>query len=72
MLSGHYANHAKNFYSWSLRGLTEYDLLPGRTKTAIDPGAGRGVQIASLAKAGYAVREIDFNRTLCVILPKIC
>ncbi|MDR2206843.1 MAG: class I SAM-dependent methyltransferase [Flavobacteriaceae bacterium] len=71
----HYDNHLGNFYSWMIGDLEakqtefqdfliEQNLLPQSSKIAIDLGAGNGVQTVPLAKMGYAVKAIDFNKQL--------
>lgn len=80
----HYDNHLGNFYSWMTGDLdlneklfrafcTENNIVPQHTKTAIDLGAGNGIQTIALAKAGFNVMAIDFNdRLLAELQSRIC
>ena len=71
----HYDNHLANFYSWMLGDFeekldTQLDFLkrnnikPGIGNVAIDLGAGNGLQSISLAKLGFTVIAVDFNKHL--------
>ncbi len=71
----HYDQHLGNFYSWMAgdfrtkqnehqQFLTEHAIKPNSTKCAIDLGAAHGIQSISLAKLGFTVKSIDFNRQL--------
>lgn len=71
----HYDKHLGNFYSWMTGDLEtkqkkfqtflqENGLLPTTTKVAIDLGAGHGVQSIPLAKLGFKVTAVDFNKQL--------
>ncbi len=71
----HYDNHLGHFYSWMAGDfdaakkkfaefLSEHKIAPHSTKTAIDLGAGHGVQSAALAELGYTVTAVDFSEPL--------
>ncbi|WP_299289184.1 methyltransferase domain-containing protein [uncultured Mucilaginibacter sp.] len=71
----HYDNHLGNFYSWMVGDFEikqneqqDYfesrNIRPTSTGQAIDLGAGHGIQSISLAKIGFTVKAIDFNRQL--------
>ena len=71
----HYEKHLSNFYSWMLGDiqsksiefqnfLESHEIEPKNTKTAIDLGAGNGIQSIALKELGYRVTAIDFNRQL--------
>jgi 2-polyprenyl-3-methyl-5-hydroxy-6-metoxy-1,4-benzoquinol methylase len=71
----HYDNHLGNFYSWMAgnfnelvvnneRFFREYGIRPRANGVAFDLGCGHGPQSIALAKAGFAVRAVDFNRQL--------
>jgi 2-polyprenyl-3-methyl-5-hydroxy-6-metoxy-1,4-benzoquinol methylase len=71
----HYDNHLANFYSWMAgdfnellinneRFFRENDIRPRANGVAFDLGCGHGPQSIALAKAGFAVRAVDFNRQL--------
>jgi SAM-dependent methyltransferase len=71
----HYDQHLGEFYSWmagdfEVKQKEHYEFLkqqriePSSSKYAIDLGAGHGVQSVSLAKLGFKVKAIDFNRHL--------
>lgn len=68
----HYDNHLGNFYSWIMGDfeskarefqdfLKSNSVLPANSKTAIDLGAGHGLQSIPLAQLGFNVIAIDFN-----------
>ncbi|WP_317896764.1 class I SAM-dependent methyltransferase [Aurantibacillus circumpalustris] len=71
----HYENHLANFYSWMTGDfetkqkefqffLEEQGIIPSSSKMALDLGAGHGIQSAALAKLGFKVWAIDFNKQL--------
>lgn len=71
----HYENHLADFYSWMIGDLelksTEFKKLlrsngiePKSTKTAIDLGAGNGIQSIALKDLGFEVTAVDFNEQL--------
>ena len=71
----HYKNHLAHFYAWMLgdfeeRQNTQLDFFarnnirPGSSNVAIDLGAGNGLQSISLAKLGFSVVAVDFNKQL--------
>lgn len=71
----HYENHLADFYSWMIGDLeiksTEFEELlhsngiePSKTKTAIDLGAGNGIQSIALKNLGFEVTAVDFNKQL--------
>jgi len=71
----HYDDHLGNFYSW-MKGdfkvrqqefqdfLRANNIISGSTKVAIDLGCGNGIQSVALAKTGFEVIAIDFNKQL--------
>jgi SAM-dependent methyltransferase len=77
----HYDKHLGEFYSWMVGDfetrqqehelfLWEQKIDPLSTKVAIDLGAGHGIQSVSLAKLGFKVKAIDFNRQLLAELKR--
>jgi ubiquinone/menaquinone biosynthesis C-methylase UbiE len=71
----HYDRHLGNFYSWMagnfrMRVEENKELLTGlginnkSGGTAIDLGAGHGIQSMALAELGFQVKAIDFNSQL--------
>lgn len=71
----HYDNHLANFYSWMAgdfdellmnneRFFRENYIRPRANGVAFDLGCGHGPQSIALAKAGFAVRAVDFSRQL--------
>lgn len=76
----HYTHHLAHFYSWMVGNFpekqqTQEDFFvrngigPVRQKLAIDLGAGHGLQSISLARLGFEVIAVDFNRQL---LDELC
>jgi 2-polyprenyl-3-methyl-5-hydroxy-6-metoxy-1,4-benzoquinol methylase len=71
----HYTHHLAHFYSWMVGDFLEKQqaqeaflvrngIVPGLQKLAIDLGAGNGLQSVSLARLGFEVTAVDFNRQL--------
>lgn len=71
----HYDNHLANIYSWMagdfnskvrefVELLDKSSIDPTSSKTALDLGAGHGIQSVALAKKGFEVTAIDFNQEL--------
>ncbi|HEY9489766.1 MAG TPA: class I SAM-dependent methyltransferase [Chryseosolibacter sp.] len=71
----HYDTHLADFYSWMIgdfdtqqeefrQFLKNNAIIPSSTKKAIDLGAGHGLQSVSLAKLGFNVTAVDFNKQL--------
>lgn len=71
----HYENHLGNIYSWMAGDFdellqwnsgyfSENDLGRRANGVAFDLGCGHGPQSIALAKGGFTVRAIDFNRHL--------
>lgn len=74
-VKAHYDDHLGSFYSWMagdfsekqaehLQFLADHQIIPHTTGIAIDLGAGHGIQSVSVAKLGFKVKAIDFNRQL--------
>jgi len=71
----HYDTHLADFYSWMTGDfetrlkefqdfLKDNAVIPSSTKKAIDLGAGHGLQSVPLAKLGFHVIAVDFNKQL--------
>lgn len=71
----HYENHLSRYYTWMLGDFSEklnqvsaffkeHNITPSSCKTAIDLGAGSGLQSIPLARAGFDVIAVDFSRKL--------
>lgn len=79
----HYEKHLANFYSWMSGDFTlkenafseflvAHKIFPSTSKIVIDLGAGNGAQSAALAKAGFKVWAVDFNKQLLNELQANC
>ena len=71
----HYDTHLADFYSWMTGDfetkqkefqhfLKDNGIIPSSVKRAIDLGAGHGLQSVPLAKLGFSVTAVDFNKHL--------
>lgn len=71
----HYDHHLANFYSWmtgdfeikkqEFKKFTNDNCIKPQTNgTAIDLGAGHGLQSIPLAEIGFQVLAVDFNQQL--------
>lgn len=71
----HYDNHLAHFYSWMLGDFEEKQAIqqtflirnnikPVQNNMAIDLGAGNGLQSIALARLGFTVIAVDFNKLL--------
>ena len=75
----HYDNHLADFYAWMVgdftsqkdkfkRLLYNFKIAPFSSKTAVDFGAGHGIQSIALYEKGYTVTAVDFNHQLLQLL----
>ena len=71
----HYDSHLADFYAWMTGDfetkqqefqnfLMANSIIPSSAKKAIDLGAGHGLQSIPLAKLGFKVIAVDFNKQL--------
>ena len=71
----HYDNHLASFYAWMSGDfdqnrkefqsfLERNKLKPGSTRSALDLGAGHGIQSIALSAIGFSVTAVDFNDAL--------
>ncbi len=71
----HYNKHLASFYTWMTGGIdesikknsaffTSHGISPVSSGTAIDLGAGSGIQSIPLSMAGFNVVAVDFCRSL--------
>src|SRR5690349_7289031 len=71
----HYDHHLGNFYAWMVGDFTQkqleqqqyfvsHQIFPSANKIAFDLGAGHGLQTIALARLGFTVRAVDFNKQL--------
>jgi len=71
----HYDNHLASFYEWMIGDFEAKQkeqqnffetnrIKPLQNKIAIDLGSGHGLQSMALAKLGFQVRSVDFNKQL--------
>lgn len=71
----HYEQHLGHFYSWMTGSFEERKnefkkfladnlIQPNDTKTALDLGAGHGIQSVALAELGFDVIAVDFSEKL--------
>ncbi|MGK7394198.1 MAG: class I SAM-dependent methyltransferase [Candidatus Cyclobacteriaceae bacterium M3_2C_046] len=78
----HYDNHLGHFYAWMIGDIQpkkneflnfclRHDIVANGSGTAIDLGAGHGIQSLALSEAGFEVLAIDFNQTLLEELNQI-
>lgn len=79
----HYQKHLSAFYAWMSgdfeskrsdfeRFLDLQNIRPNSTASAIDLGAGQGIQSAALAKRGFNVLALDFDSGLLNELKENC
>lgn len=71
----HYEKHLANIYSWMIGSieskslefkefLISHEIKPRSNKTAIDLGAGNGIQSIAMNDLGFHVTAVDFNQHL--------
>ncbi len=71
----HYEKHLADLYSWMIgdlesksmdfkKFLQSNGIEPGKTRTALDLGAGNGIQSIALKDLGFEVTAVDFNEKL--------
>ncbi len=71
----HYENHLAHFYEWmvgdfetaqseTLDFFERNRIKPLQNKVTIDLGSGHGLQSIALAKLGFKVKSVDFNKQL--------
>jgi SAM-dependent methyltransferase len=71
----HYEDHLAAFYSWMTGDFEERvseqesyfrknRIFPAGNKIAVDLGSGHGIHTVALARSGFHVHAIDFNRQL--------
>ncbi len=71
----HYDNHLGYFYSWMLGDFEtkcheqqtffiHHHITPKSSKIAFDLGCGNGIQSIALARLGFSMTALDFNKTL--------
>lgn len=71
----HYENHLHKYYTWISGGIEDgvdrnkqffqkQKILPAHTKTAIDLGAGSGIQSIALSELNFNVIAVDFSKKL--------
>src|SRR5262245_5176315 len=71
----HYDNHLASFYGWMVGNFEEKlreqqdffksnDIFSTSSAVAVDLGAGHGLQSVSLARLGFNVIAVDFNKKL--------
>ena len=79
----HYETHLGRIYSWMIGDFEDRksdqknffkqnQILPRRGSTAVDLGAGNGIQSLALAEMGFEVLSIDFNVHLLDQLKSQC
>jgi len=77
----HYDNHLASLYAWMLGDMQvkvqdflklfeDNNIKPGKGAVALDMGCGNGIQSIALAKIGFEVIAVDFNKALLVELRK--
>lgn len=74
-VKSHYHHHLGYFYSWMVGDFEikseeqkaffqRNNIIPRYAKSAVDLGCGHGIQSVALARLGFNVTAIDFNKTL--------